>query len=140
MKTTEIDGKTYTANTNQDGSITLTPVIEEKPERKPRCGDVHLADNGRGFYVRTGVLIEEWYYSCFDGCMVETARPIDSVFLLNVQDFVNGDYVLKSDVVAALSFEDTEGEDLLHAIKTLSYYGAPKTRETLEALGIELNA
>ena len=72
--------------------------------------------------------------------MVETARPIDSVFLLNIQDFANGDYVLKSDIVAALSFEDPEGEDLLHAIKTLSYWGAPKTREALETLGINLDA
>lgn len=139
MKTTEIDGKKYTASTQDDGSIVLTPIDGAAPERVARCGDVHLNSEGTGFCLCTGVSCPTWYFSDFVGQLIDTQKP-DYPLLLNIQDFARGDYVLKSDVVAALSFKDNCGDSVLKGSECVYEGGIKPTREALAALGITSDA
>ena len=217
MSTTTINGRTYTAKENPDGSITLTPlspiakghnhdklteaqvgisegwrtISEEerrlakepdkslvefwneytsgwelcdaggrffctstyrtrqpegfflpKPERKPEPGDVWLADTGYTHLLGKdgGIRIESKNAEQHE---YKTAASINSydtkqATYLGKHHEV---YVKKSDVIAALSIEDTDGDSVMGFIKlgggfVPHYKTRQQTRDALAKLGI----
>jgi hypothetical protein len=132
---TTIDGKQYTATKHKDGTITLTPVVAEAPKSTPRCGDVWMRGD-YGFLVTDAY--EKYVFTIRTGQLVDVRGPRESdCFLLNIFDFAKGEYVKKSDVVAALSHKDRWGESVLHGANCQVHSQAVSpTRKALAELGI----
>ncbi len=128
-----IDGKTYNATTQEDGTITLTPQEAPKAERKQRAGDVH--GEARFFYV-SGHSEGDWQM-CAEGGGLMPADEAQLPFSFNVFDMAKGDYVLKQDVIDALSHEDFEGDTVLKwASQGGDGWGKFETERALRKLGI----
>jgi hypothetical protein len=135
MKTT-IDGKQYTAVVNDNGTITLKPVVAEAPKPEHRCGDVWVHGD-YGFKVTDAH--GKFMFTIKNGHLVEVDPPNeDDRFLLNIFDFAAGEYVKKSDVVAALSHEDDSGDSVINGRPGVhvSNYAIDSTRKALAKLGI----
>lgn len=132
MKTTEIDGKKYTASTQDNGSIVLTPIEEAKPERVARCGDV--CGDASLFGIRDSM--GEFQTTASEGGWIACPSEMGKPYLFNIQDFANGDYVLKSDIVAALSIKDRTGDCMLFGLRYITEDCIDETRKALAALGI----
>lgn len=132
---TEIDGKKYTMHEESNGEIRLVPV-EEKHQWK--VGDVYEAPRGNYAIVMADCTkaVPIGYYEEDDTTPFTPFDGYSRRFVFNIFDFANGDYVKKSDVIAALSQEDTWGDCVLSGRITVCSLAIKKTREALKELGI----
>ena len=152
MKTSEINGKTYTVNNVSDGTIIFTPVVEEvkqrtPEERKPEHGDVWLEKDGTNHIVvssRHGLASAMLENDAFEGCLYSSEfsndpyKPFDRDFAYLGK--FHEVYVKISDVRAALIHKDLSGDSVLNSINArvscVGPTGAIATRDALRKLNI----
>lgn len=154
MNTTELNGKKYQMQTQEDGNILLVEIKEPEPEpkRAHRCGDVRFSRSVEGLFTIRGA--DGQWASCAKESSFVTGIVLDFEagryyrLLCNVFDlaarFPEGfdvdDLCLKSEVRAALSHEDHWGDSLLGLLFSPDYltnaWGRMFARNALRDLGI----
>ena len=134
MSTTHIKGKEYTLIEEEGGEIRLVPVESEK--REPRPGDVWEDERDSIMLVRGGknVILEPSLGRM--GTLEHEDVELSGYTYLGKFSNV---YVKISDIVAALSHKDLDGEDVIDWInshKRGKSYGRDSSLEDLRKLNI----
>ena len=116
MKTTH-NGKEYTLNENEDGSITLTP-IEKVETRHPMPGGVWRTVFGSIYIVGADSSMKLNGTLAFHGNTdgAETFYDEGDTYLGTFDEV----YVKKQDVIDALSHKDDNGDDMIEWMDIIS--------------------